>query len=416
MSALPAEAPVYAIPSTTTALLQLARSFGRPRQAEPHTAPVLRAAAEFDRDLLPRWHRADKVGHREHAEPAAYSELHAWRSRRHWLDVVVPAAIEARPEALGGVSGATGWTVKESTLREYLAALSLYAHAGTGRRCIVRPDRLAELLGRSLRTVQRCQKAAEALGLYVIITPGRMLTWDERWPLLARGSRQRGLSNEAALVVPAHLDRAVAWAAAPAPEGSCHPSRRSQPAGDSPAVTGSLGSNGAAQGEKGASRLPREKRGRRAYDPEALDLARSLTDHPRHPWLRGTAPGRLEVALRRFARCRVPWTAGDVADAIDAANKRNSRASMTLAIVKNPPALLAKYLRDLDPDADHPRFDLGDPLPERRPERSRIQRENDARRAAHRLRGDNPAPTATQDRPAEVVTLLDEYRRTRDKR
>lgn len=48
---------------------------------------------------------------------------------------------------------------------------------------------------------------------------------------------------------------------------------------------------------------------------------------------------------------------------------------MTRDLVKNPPALLAKYLRDLDPDADHPRF-WYDPAAERTPPQSARQLRN----------------------------------------
>jgi peroxiredoxin Q/BCP len=59
----------------------------------------------------------------------------------------------------------------------------------------VRPDRLAELMEVSERTVQRARALARDLGLYVIVTPGRMLTVDECVQARQEGSRQRGFSN-----------------------------------------------------------------------------------------------------------------------------------------------------------------------------------------------------------------------------
>jgi hypothetical protein len=385
-----------------TALLALARSFGRLRACEPAQAPILRAAAEYDRDVLPRWQRGPEGVH-EDAEPAAYGGTLAWRNRQHWLEVVVPAAITARPDLLGGVQGTTPWSVSAETLTANQRALSLYAHAGTGRRSIVRPDRLAELLETTKRTVQRCQKAAEQLGLYVVVKPGRMLTELERYKAWKNGSRQRGLSNESALCVPAWLDKATAWAASTSTPRRAHVTPPGGPTGEPEilAVGGSLGRSAGGEKERtpsapqlrgsGASpeavSRPQEgpqRRARRHYDADALDLARTLTTEL--PWLHGTPAGRVEPALRRFTSCRLPWTAGDLADAIDAANQRLSRASMTRDVVKNPPALLAKYLRDLDPDADHPRIWL-DPAAERAPRLSRIQRANAQRLAEHRLRG-----------------------------
>jgi len=367
VSALPVEYPA----DSPTALLAVARSFGRLRRCEPAQAPVLRLAAEYDRDVLPRWQRGGEGVH-EAAAPAAYAGTLAWRSRAHWLDVVVPAAIAARPELLAGVQGATAWSVSPEKLLHYLRTVSLYAHATTGRRCIVRPDRLAELMEVTKPTVQRCQKAAEALGLYVVVTPGRMLTAEETYRARAQGSRQRGLSNEAALVVPAWLDKAAAWAAQPVPSGSNvtptsggmrHPGILAVDGSFGPGSAGGEGGadsvgpattrEGAARGVAGRPTVAPQRRRRRSYDPGALELARSATEAI--PWLQGTPAGRIEPALRRFASCRQPWTAGDLADALDLVNKRLSRASMTRDRVRHPAALLAAYLRDLDPDADHPR-------------------------------------------------------------
>lgn len=192
-----------------TQLVWLARSYGRLRRVTPAQAEVVRLAAEHDRRVLPRWQRDGDSMHWT-AEPGAYAGLLAWRSREHWLATVVPAAIAARPELLRALPTESRWSVSTETLRLYLRTLSLYAHA-TGRRCIVRPDRLAELMGVSKRTVHYCQRAARRLELVVVVQEGRMLTELEVMKVRAQGSRQRGLAAEQALVVPAWLPRAAAW-------------------------------------------------------------------------------------------------------------------------------------------------------------------------------------------------------------
>lgn len=127
----------------------------------------------------------------------------------------------------------------------------------------------------------------------------------------------------------------------------------------------------------------------RVYDPKALELARDLVEEL--SWLRGTAPGRLEPVLRRFVNCRLAWTAGDINEAINQANQRLGRASMTHTLVKHPPGLLAKYLRDFDPDNDHPRF-WYDPTAPREPALSPVQLANKLLLRAHRGGGAGQTP------------------------
>lgn len=212
-----------------TQLVWLARSYGRLRKVTPAQADVVRLAAEHDRRVLPRWQRDGDSMHWT-AEPGAYAGLLAWRSREHWLATVVPAAIAARPELLRALPTESRWSVSVETLRLYLRTLSLYAHA-TGRRCIVRPDRLAELMGVSKRTVHYCQRAARRLELVVVVQEGRMLTELEVMKVRAQGSRQRGLAAEQALVVPAWLPRATAWSGQRPPRPARVPSVDNSPAG-----------------------------------------------------------------------------------------------------------------------------------------------------------------------------------------
>jgi hypothetical protein len=371
-----------------------ARRYGPLRSCTPSQAPVIRRAAPHDRSVLPRWQRGGDGIH-YFAPPAAYQGLYAWRSRQHWLAVVVPLAIKARPDVV------ERHPVAEPTFTAYLEMLSLHAHQGTGRRCIARPDRLAELLEVSKRTVQRCQKLAQDLGLYVLVTPGRMLTETECYEARSHGSRQRGLSNEAALVVPVHLGP-EAWRPAPPPPGEADvtPTSGRDPAGLTPhedlsvdaAATEAEPPPAAPRHQQAKQRRP--GRGGRVYDPDALQLAVQLRWSL--PWLRTASPGRLEPGLRRFVRCRIPWTARDLVDAIDTVNTRLGRASMTAGLVRHPAGLLASYLRGLDVDADHPRPDL-DPSLDRAQPVSATQRANRQRRAEATARQHATPPPASWD-------------------
>jgi hypothetical protein len=312
--------------------------------------------------------------------------------------------------------------------------VSLYAHRRTGRRCIVRPDRLAELMGVSKRTVQRCQKVAEDLGLYVVIVAGRMLTFEEVRACREHGSRQRGLSNDASLVVPSWLSSKIAMPEFRDQNSNVTPTSgryrsafkltvissftersagRTEPTPSARQQTKSRSGPQRAskrlRGHQNVSTGPVQRR-RRVYDHQALELAHELV--LRLPWLSGIAPGRLEPSLRRFTNCRAPWTAADVCTAIDARNRRLSRAAMTKDIVRSPLGLLATYLRDLDPDADHP---LGpdyvpDPAKPRRTALSRVQEANRQRVEAAHMRRETASPEA---RDAAVAAIRADLRSRR---
>jgi hypothetical protein len=64
--------------------------------------------------------------------------------------------------------------------------------------------------------------------------------------------------------------------------------------------------------------------------------------------------------LHRFATATHPWTAEDVVSHVDHVNRRRGwTAIYSPADLKAPAyALLASYLRDADPDNDHPRMDV----------------------------------------------------------
>jgi hypothetical protein len=137
------------------------------------------------------------------------------------------------------------------------------------------------------------------------------------------------------------------------------------------------------------------------YDPDALQLAVQL--RWTLPWLRTASPGRLEPGLRRFVRCRLPWTARDLVDAIDTLNSRLGRASMTTGLIRHPAGLLASYLRGLDVDADHPRGGDLDPSLDRPEPLSATQRANRQRRAEATARQHaTPPPASWREARAEL--------------
>lgn len=76
-------------------------------------------------------------------------------------------------------------------------------------------------------------------------------------------------------------------------------------------------------------------------------------------WLRGEAPCRLVPVLSRFANGRPRWTVADVVTHLDTVNARLSWSAIDRERIRTrPAAVLARYLRDADPQADHPRPDI----------------------------------------------------------
>lgn len=299
--------------------------------------------------VLPRWHQEDRGrrnehrGHHDVAGAHEYAGVTAWRSREHFLTVVLPVAIATHPDVLRRRQ------VSPELLTRYLTVRTGYAHERTGRGCIVRPDSLASVLVCDVRTVQRAQACARELGLEVVIRQGRMLTWAERMRVFNRGSRQRGLSTEVAFTTPDPLRTAVDLATPP---------KRSK----TPRKTGlNTGVPRAASGTKAEATPSPPSNKKRRGDPEARTLALNLPKYV--PWVATERPGRLIPALTRFVHCATPWTAQDVALALDDLMQRQGLPAVTPGRIRTRPAvLLAHQLRQLDVDADHPRL-LEDPAP-----------------------------------------------------
>lgn len=314
------------------------------RRCAPEHAGQVRQLCRSDRSVLPRWHQDDRGRADAHrgvhvvASPGAYSRIEAWRSREHWLTWVVPAAIAVHRDVL------RRHHVDPDTFRAWALVKSGYAHAGTGRQCVVRPDTLASVLDMSERTVQRCTAAAREMGLEVVVLVGRMLTLTERGKAWRAGSRQRGLSTEVALTMP-QASRGLVDRVTP-PRGGGRPPLTSP-------LTGVPG--GLAAEQKGAAPPHSDVRGRRRgrCRPSGWSLAAELARSV--PWLAGEGPSRLAPALSRFATCERPWQAADVAAAIAGHTTRVGAGPIRAeAIRTRPAALLAAILRQLDPVEDHP--------------------------------------------------------------
>jgi hypothetical protein len=323
------------------------------RRCAPEHAGQVRALCRSDRSVLPRWHQDDRGPADAHrgvhvsAPDGAYARIECWRSRDHWLTFVVPVAIAVHREVLAR------HRVDPDTFRTWCQVKSGYAHAGTGRRCVVRPDTLASVMGVSERTVQRCTAAARQMGLEAVVLTGRMLTFAECARARRHGSRQRGLSTEVALTKPQVISGLV---------DRVTPTRGKRPPyKNSPSRSSSFGLTAEQRGAAPPHCDHTGRRRPRARPPGwslARDLARSV------PWLAAEPPARLAPALSRFAACEPAWHAADVAAAIAEHTARLGAGPIRPENIRTrPAALLAAILRTLDPELDHPGL-LSDPFPD----------------------------------------------------
>lgn len=335
----------------------------RPRQVvdAQHAARVLQLAPTY-RDVLPRWGIASPI--RDHGpEPGQYNGTIGWTSRQHYLEVVVPAAIAGQADVLKKHG------VAAELFGRWVAAKSLYAQEQrSGRQVIVRPVTLAGLLQCVDRTVQRCQAAAREMGLEVVITPGRMLSEFEVYAARKKGSPQRGLSTVSAFVVPPAL-RHLVENVTPTRGGSLSASvtdirtfkQRSAGSKGAPLRSappqkeesgGPPGRNSPPAGQK----RPSERRtGRRPHQGPSWDLAVALTKEV--IFLHRCPAGRIARQLQRYTDPQQTggrrWTTVQLLDAMTAVNRRLGYAAPVKAKTA-PWALLAWYLGQIDPFADHP--------------------------------------------------------------
>ena len=248
-----------------------------------------------------------------------------------WL--TVPAVVPARPEVLKAHHVETA----------HLHALDrpqipVRPRPHSGRTVIVRPDTIAGLMMASESTAHRCQRAARELGLELVLLPGRMLTEIESYRARKAGSPQRGLSTVSAFVIPRWLQRSVVHDT---------PTRGTSVANFVADITTFNNTSGRPRSAPLRS-APHQRRRNPAW-PLAKELAE------RAIFLRKCPPGRIAGQLRRYQTAPLPWRASQLLRAMDAVNVRLGYTSPVRA-KKAPWALLAWYLRQIDPVADHPGF------------------------------------------------------------
>ncbi len=288
-------------------------------------------------------------------QPAAgaYAGHRCWRSRSSYIRLI--RALLGHPRTWRALRR---WHVDPETFVAWVAVESRYAHARNGRDVRVRPATIGAHAALCERQIQRCRAVGRELGLLVDVLPGRRLTLAEAVEVreLVNG-HQAGFSTVSAFVIPAWLPSLGTMS--PLPEVGRQVAFRLS------VICGEGGPSGAARrGEavptSSAAALNRRrpppkpaKRAPTAEDRAALALARGCIGSI--GWLRDVSPYRLAPALRRYARAG--WTPPDVVDAIDLHQQRNAYGTPTRTAVRRPWALLAWYLRDFDPQADHPHPD-----------------------------------------------------------
>ena len=314
------------------------------RACAPVDAAYVELACRARPSVLPRWHQDDRGpsnvtrGHHQYAPDGAYARVPVWVSREHWLATVVPVALAFHAEKLAR-------RVSPELMRRYLTVRSGYALAGTGRRCIVRPDTLASVLQTATRTVQLCQRVAREIGLEVVIQTGRMLNVTECTAARRRGSRQRGLSTEVAFTCPTATPRDL-WIFTPT-RGNPLPAHLDY---ENPSFKPKRAAHGPGEDAASPRQPQRRSSDRSAVRKLAVQMAHTL------PWLASEGPRRLAPALTRFLACTPSWTAEDLVLALaDAALRQGRRSPLADRAVRTRPAVLfAAMLRELDEQADHP--------------------------------------------------------------
>ena len=323
------------------------------RACAPSDAAYVELACRQRPSVLPRWHQDDRGpqnvtrGHHQYAPDGAYARVPVWVSREHWLSTVVPVALAVHADKLHR-------RVSPELMRRYLTVRSGYALAGTGRRCIVRPDTLASVLQVGVNAVKVCQRVAREIGLEVVIQTGRMLNVTECTAARRRGSRQRGLSTEVAFTCPTAIPLNL-WIDTP--------TRGNQLPAQLNCENTSVKPKQAARGQEKDAASPRQPRptksDRSAVRRLAVQMAQTL------PWLASEGPRRLSPALTRFMTCTPAWTAEDLVLALsDAALRQGRRSPLADRAARTRPAVLfAAMLRELDEQADHPTAAFTTPPP-----------------------------------------------------
>jgi len=256
----------------------------RRRRGVAHTAPVwIRRAGGHCLDRAPRIVLDPDVH---------WAAIPCWTGRaRRWAQLTVPAAYRARYDTHVRPAMPHNPVSLKSVVAVAEARASFADHR-TGRNCRPTNERLAEMTGLSVRTVQRASTALRLLGVATEVMRGRQRTRDERYASWRVGDRGRGWASVWAL----HDSRIGSLS--PHPEGSLLNKK-------TPFKNSLTTRNRPAAGSSAATR-------RTAPNTKALNLAnRWVRDQQSPSWARryrtGTpwAPVLIEVA-------RHGWTPRDI--------------------------------------------------------------------------------------------------------
>ena len=281
--------------------------------------------------------------------PGAYNKAPAWRSRQHWLDLVLPLAIRHGQDVL------RRHHISPDTFARVMTAHAQHADGRTGRGCTPTVARIQQLTRASERTVQRARAAARELGIAREVFRGRHLRLAERMQAHQVGSRQRGWASVYALGCPP-------WLAQHLPA----PIRRAVDRGTPPTgrrirtyPPSSRPNSSAHRAEPRASRArpvktPSPRRRAHRWNQASWDLAVALQRRIRT--FQGVHPGRLAPALSRFASTDKPWSANQLRIAIERVLRL--RGWTWLSNPEHPAGYLARLLREIDPH-DRPLEDTG---------------------------------------------------------
>lgn len=319
-----------------------ARVVLQPRSIEVCQAPsvLARVAATGRDDFLPRNQRGSIIRHDQAVVDQEYRRLRCrpWVSRQHFLEVVIPWVIAHCRDVLK-----RHHNTSPAKFLRWVTAHTLYADRRSGRGVIVRPQVMATLAQMDVRDVKHCLAAAREMGIYVRLLKGRKLDWPERCKARNEGSRQTGLSTVGAFVLP--LGLLSGWNSATPPRG--------RSVLRSVSVRTST-SNRSANAKRRAQAPAPTKKVTRYVKPRGFGLAVALIQALH--WLTtgpgGTSPGRIATQLTRFAIAPHPWTVPELLHAFTVINRRLSHSAPERA--HHPAALLAWYLHQIDPIADHP--------------------------------------------------------------
>jgi hypothetical protein len=284
--------------------------------------------------------------------PGAYNRAPAWRSRTHWLDVVLPAAVDHGRVVL------RRHRIAPDTFARVMTAHAAHADDDTGRGAVPTVEHIQELARCSERTVQRARAAARELGIGVEVFRGRHLTLDERIGAYDAGQTHRGWASVYALGCPLWLAHRLRLPLAEGypqlnARGVHGVGERGTPPVGNPSRSTDREISGGSSAQRADERAARAASTREVgpgrcparFNPHGLALARGL--QRRVSWVAGVHPGRLAPALTRFATAPVPWTAEQLVAAVDRMLAGRGW-SVAAERVRHPAPMLARLLRDLD--------------------------------------------------------------------